>query len=137
MLLRDPNIEVAFGKALTKFLKARSLCHRCGDAHNIFIVFSERDKRISEHILIGWRIIWILFDFARFIIVCPRSMPLRRVTFGNFPTFAFFGDNLHHDRAFYLLHVLEDIQHLFHIVTIKRSEEFEAKFLKNGTCLAM
>jgi hypothetical protein len=64
-------------------------------------------------------------------------MPLRGVTFSNFPALAFFRHHLHNDRAINMFDIFEYIKECCQIMAIKRTKELKAKLFKNGPALAV
>ena len=131
VLLGYPHIEVAIRQALVHLLQSGSLGHSCRDAHNAAVFFRDINQRIGEDLGIGRGIASVFLDDARFVVKCAGTMPLGGVVLGELPALALFGDNLHDDRTFDVLDILEDIQHEGEIMPIKGAKELETQFLED------
>src|SRR5581483_2337532 len=100
MLLSYAHIEVAVGQALVHLFEAGTFGHRRRNAHNALIFFININQGVSENCCVRWRIARVFLDNARLVIKRASAMLLGRIVLRELPTFAFFSDDLHNNRAF-------------------------------------
>ena len=117
--------------------QAGTLSHSGCDTDNRCILLGQIHQCPGKDIGIGWWISRVFLDDASRIIKSAGSMPLGRVFFRVFPTFALLGHHLDHHWPFNLFDILKDIQQERNIVPVKRAKKLEAEFFKDHAAFTM